>query len=100
MLNQHMPPESLVESYDSEIFFFLHQPYHYPPDMVHGELLRRYLLDPTHPVDYDPLAAAPDYLVVGPVSAKWRLYDDAIASGAFTPILQQGSYTIYERANP
>jgi hypothetical protein len=99
VLNQHTPPGSLVESYDSEIFFFLEQPYHYPPDAVHGELLRRYLLDPAHPVDYDPLAAAPDYLVVGPVSAKWRLYEDAIAAGAFTPILQQGSYTIYERTN-
>jgi len=99
-LNRHVPAGSLVESYDSEIFFFLNQPYHYPPDQVHGDLLRRYLLDAQYPIAYNPLSADPDYLVVGPVSAKWGLYAETLAGGAFRPLLEQGSYTIYERIRP
>jgi hypothetical protein len=66
-LNTQAPPGSLVETYEAELFFYLKQPYHFPPDQTHIEYLRRHLMDPNRPVLYHPLEANPDYLVVGPI---------------------------------
>lgn len=96
-LNASAPPGALVESYDSEIFFFLQQPYHYPPDWVHVALLRSYLLGGDVALEYDPLAAEPDYLVVGPTSRDWRLYDAVIAAGEFSLLQDAGRYQLYVR---
>jgi hypothetical protein len=49
------------------------------------------------PIDYDPLAADPDYLVVGYYGRLWDLYDPAIESGAFRLLQEYGTYRIYER---
>lgn len=99
-LNTSAPPGALVESYDSEIFFFLQQPYHYPPDRVHVALLGRYLLEGDMALEYDPLAADPDYLVVGPTSRDWRLYDEVIAAGEFSLVQDAGRYQLYVRSIP
>ena len=66
-------PDTLIESYESELFFLVHRRYHYPPDDIHVQLNRRNWLNPDTPVDYDPLAADPDYLVVGPAGEEGRL---------------------------
>jgi hypothetical protein len=96
-LNNHTPPQALVESYDSELFFQLDRRYHYPPDEMHVLLIRRADLGQNVSIEYNPLAIDPDYLVVGHFSRKWRLYDDVIASGAFRKIEEYPGYEIYER---
>lgn len=96
-LNTHIAPDSLVESYDSELFFLLDHHYHYPPDQLHVELLRRNFLPQDVPVDYDPRAADPDYLVIGLFSRLWKLYDPVLATGAFRLLRTFGRYHIYER---
>ncbi len=89
-------PGALVESYDSELFFFLEHPYHYPPDQTHVDLIRR-TLDPSVRIRYDPLAADPDYLVVGPFSSGWHLYDELLAGDGFRLVETKGEYDLYER---
>lgn len=96
-LNTATPTDALVETYDSELFFLLDRRYHYPPDPVHVELNRRSFLHQDVPIPYDPLAASPDYLVVGPFSRFWHLYDPVIATGAFRQIKAFPGYKIYER---
>lgn len=97
-LNSQIRPGTLIETYDSELFFLLNRPYHYPPDQIHVELIRRtFLYDDKTIVDYDPLAANPDYLVVGPHSKQWRLYDRILSTGAFRLIRSYTRYQIYER---
>jgi len=49
------------------------------------------------PIDYDPLAADPDYLVVGPYSRVWQLYDPVLAMGAFRLLHAYSRYDVYER---
>jgi hypothetical protein len=75
-LNTQTPVGSLVETYDSELFFLLNRPYHYPPDDLNIKFVRRTFLyqDATN-IDYNPLAADPDYLILGPHSRQWKLYD-------------------------
>jgi hypothetical protein len=64
---------------------------------VHVDLNRRMLLDEHTPIGYDPLAADPDYLVVGSFAGWNGLYDPVIKSGAFRLIDHIGSYDIYQR---
>lgn len=96
-LNSYTPSHALIETYDSELFFLLGRRYHYPPDDVHVALIRRANLKEDVSIEYNPLVADPDYLVVGHFSRKWHLYDDVIASGAFRKIEEFPGYEIYQR---
>jgi len=97
-LNTRTHPGALIETYDSELFFLLDRPYHYPPDPIHVALIRRtFLYEDNTRIDYDPLAANPDYLVVGPHSKQWKLYEPVLASGAFRLLQSYSRYRIYER---
>jgi hypothetical protein len=88
----------LIETYESELFFLLKRRYHYPPDQVHVELIRRNSLGERVSITYDPLAEHPDYLVVGPQSKFWDLYDPYLRTGAFRLVRDYSRYQIYERA--
>lgn len=97
-LNRRSPPAALVETYDSELFVLLQRPYHYPPDQTHIELNRRLFRREPVPIAYDPLAADPDYLVVGWFNRMWGTYDAALASGQFREVFRSGQYVVYQRA--
>jgi hypothetical protein len=96
-LNHVLPVSARIETYDSELFFLLERPYHYPPDQVHVDLIRRAFVEPNASIQYDPLAADPDYLVVGPFSQWTRLYAPVLADGAFRLWRTEGLYNIYQR---
>lgn len=97
-LNIYAAPGALIETYDSELLFLLHRRYHYPPDQVHVKLIRRtFLYQDDASIDYDPLAANPDYLVVGPHSKQWHLYDPVLKTGAFRLLRRYTRYDLYER---
>ena len=40
-LNTQTPSDSVIETYDPELFFLLKRRYHYPPDQIHIDLIRR-----------------------------------------------------------
>jgi 4-amino-4-deoxy-L-arabinose transferase-like glycosyltransferase len=96
-LNTRTPSGALIETYESELHFLLNRRYHYPPDQLHVELNHRSLLNQDVAIDYDSLAANPDYLVVGTFGEGNGLYDRVIASGAFRLLQSYGHYAIYER---
>ena len=96
-INNQSQPQAVIESYDSELFFFLNRPYHYPPDQLHVDYLRRFLLDPELRIEYDPLPADPDYLVVGRLSGNWRVYYDLITENEFQLFKEFPPYRLYER---
>lgn len=96
-LNTQTSSGAVIETYEAELFFLLERPYHFPPDLVQNQLIRREYLRQKIVVDYDPLSADPDYLVVGPMSRHWDLYDPVLETGAFRPVFTSTSYDIYER---
>ena len=96
-LNTVTPPNALIETFESELLFLLDRRYHYPPDQVHVELIRRLTFDYRLKIDYDPLAANPDYLVVGHQSKYMGLYDPYLNTGAFRLVKKFSRYDIYER---
>jgi len=99
-LKTHTAPDAVVETCEFELLFLLEHPYHYPPDSVLHQLNRRFFLGRNDVIDYNPLAANPDYLVVGNHGRMWRLYEPVIETGAFRLLQTYGHYEIYERAHP
>jgi 4-amino-4-deoxy-L-arabinose transferase-like glycosyltransferase len=113
-VNQHAPPDALIETYDAEEFLFLNRRYHYPPDQIHVELIARIIgLNQLalsgdvseadwrrFPIDYDPLSVQPDYIIVGPFSHDWRLYAPVIDNGSFERVYANLRYEVYARAAP
>lgn len=96
-LNKYTPPSALVESYDSGLLFLLDRPIHYPPPDISGEVVKRVYLRIPLTINYDPLSADPDYLVVGPYSRLWKLYDPVLEKKQFRLLHTFGLYDIYER---
>ena len=98
-LNNQTPSDSLIETYDPELFFLLKRRYHYPPDQIHIDLIRRFFFAQDVSIDYDPLAADPAYLVVGPQSKIWGLYDPILKTKAFHLLKTFRRYNVYERVH-
>lgn len=108
-INTQTPPGALIETYNSELFVLLQRPYHFPPDQTNVALIR----DVTRHnfgaavtlsasdaalLDYDALAANPDYVVVGPANELWRrLYDPALQTRRVRRVYANRLYEIYER---
>jgi 4-amino-4-deoxy-L-arabinose transferase-like glycosyltransferase len=97
-LRTAVPPGAVIETYDAEILFVADQPVHFPPDGIHVQLNRRVLLQHRSvAINYDPLAAAPAYLVVGHFSRWWQVYPDDWIAQHFCLEHQFGEYTLYRR---
>ena len=96
-LNTATPHDVLIETYEMEIFVLLNRRYSHPPDDVHLRVIRHIYLDRNVEVDYDPLAADPDYLIVGPIGRLTRLYEPVLQTGSFRLIFEGTRYQIYER---
>lgn len=96
-LNTQTSSDAVIETYERELFFLLERPYHYPPRRVENQLIRRNHLRRNTVIDYDPLSADPDYLVVGDFSRTWHVYDSVLETGAFRPVFTSTRYEIYER---
>lgn len=96
-LNIQVPANALIETYESELHFMLNRRIHYPPDQLHVDLNRRTFLGAEVRIDYNPLAANPDFLVVGSQARMWQLYEPVLQSGGLRIIQRFGPYEIFER---
>ena len=96
-LNSQSDRDALVEGYLYELFFLLDRPYHYPPDEVNVPVIEALTWQQQVPIEYDPLSADPDYLVVNWDFITWIVYDKVLQSGAFRSLRAFGPYEIYER---
>lgn len=96
-LNSFTKGNERIETYESELFFYLNRRYHYPSDQVSMELARRDYIDPEATINYDPIQADPDYLVIGRQEEEWGLYAPWLDSGDFQLIQEFPGYQIYKR---
>jgi 4-amino-4-deoxy-L-arabinose transferase-like glycosyltransferase len=96
-LNNQTAPNALIEANSSGIFFLLDRRYHYPTGEIHVQRLRRVALREDVHIDYDPLSADPDYLVVCHTYGDGILYGPVLETGAFRLLSINGPYEVYER---
>jgi hypothetical protein len=108
-LNTQTRPGALIETYNSELFVLLERPYHFPPDQTDVALIRDVTranfgaaidLSPADEalLNYDALAADPEYVVVGPANELWRrLYNAALHNNQLRSVYANRMYEVYER---
>lgn len=97
-LNQSTPSDVLVETYDSELLFLVQRRFSYPPDQVQVELNKRAFLSQDVDIQYDPMLMDPDYIVVGPSSNMWKLYDSVLAQQkSWELIYEVPNYRVYRQ---
>ncbi len=97
-LQEILPTNALVETYESEIMFLSPTTrYHYPPDQVSIKAIDRGTIDPGSSLDYDPLQANPDYLLLGDFGKSWGIYDAVLEQGAFKLQASFFGYDLYSR---
>jgi hypothetical protein len=97
-LRDNIPAGALVETFESELYFLAPKiKYHFPSDLVSMQAQRKTAIDPSFAIDYDPMEAHPDYIVVGPMGHLWPLYDSILEQGQFLLIADIGDYQIYGR---
>ncbi|MBS4060349.1 MAG: glycosyltransferase family 39 protein [Bacteroidetes bacterium] len=97
-LNQSMPVDAYIETYDSELLFLVQRRFHYPPDQVQVELNKRTFLGQSVEIQYDPMLFDPHYIVVGPFSNMWGLYNSTVAQRDIWKLIYElPGYKVYER---
>jgi hypothetical protein len=75
----------------------LNRRYHFPPERISVDAVRKVYLGTSDDTGYDPLTENPDVIVVGPTSKEWQIYDDVISTSAFRLVFDLPRYKIYER---
>jgi hypothetical protein len=97
-LQEILPDNALVETYESEIMFLAPEvQFHYPPDLISVKAWERLTIDPGRSLDYDPGQANTDYLLVGFFGDMWKVYDEAINQGIFKLQESLYGYNLYSR---
>ena len=96
-INSKTPKDSLVETYDSQIFFLLNRKYHHPPENFHAEAIA---INSGQSVEikrpYDPQDVNPSYILDGPWSREaFKAYQDVLQSDALVPEISFGEYRLY-----
>ena len=97
-LNQATPADASIETYDSELLLLVQRRFHYPPDQIQVELNKRAFLHQQVEIPYDPMQADPDYIVIGPYSNSWSLYNSTVLrQDTWKLIYELPSYKVYEQ---
>lgn len=96
-LNNETSRDAIIETYEMELFPFIDRNYHFPPDYIQLQLNRRSFMGQNVQIEYNPLDADPEYLVVGAMSKGWELYDDVLETGEFQLLKSFNEYDIYKR---
>jgi hypothetical protein len=97
-VDRDLSSDAVIETYESELLFLSHHRwYHFPPDDVSVQMVSQNTYESDLGIDYDSLVADPDYLIVGPFSEEWHLYDDLLATHTFRSVLEASDYEVYQR---
>jgi hypothetical protein len=96
-LNTQTPPDALIETSEAELYFLLNRRYHYGSVEEGSQVIRHKLVSEDTVADYNPLAADPDYLVVGNFGREYGVYFAYSGTGDFEHLATIGRYDIYQR---
>ena len=94
-LNQHVPADALIETYEQELGFFTDHNYHYPPGIVRNQATAHAFFG-APPAEYDFVQTEqPDYVLVGPVSLFEELYPVEMLKPHYELVTSIGDYRLY-----
>jgi 4-amino-4-deoxy-L-arabinose transferase-like glycosyltransferase len=94
-LNEHVPAEALIETYEPELGFLTNHNYHYPPGTVINQATAHAFFGAL-PAEYDFVQTEqPEYVLVGPVSLFEELYPDEVLTPHYELVTSIGHYQLY-----
>ncbi|MGC8801848.1 MAG: ArnT family glycosyltransferase [Chloroflexus sp.] len=98
-LNQTIPTDTIIETWEPELAVLTDHTYHYvPTELLDSAVRHTWLGGP--PVAYDGLAAQPPYVLTGPFSTYTGIYSVDVLTVTYTPLYSAGPYTLWQRNMP
>jgi 4-amino-4-deoxy-L-arabinose transferase-like glycosyltransferase len=98
-LNQNVPQDLIVETWEPEMGLLTDHNYHYvPTELLDGAVRREWLGGA--PVQYDGLDAKPPYVLQGPFGSYTQIYDPATLARDYTVIYTAEPYVLLQRIAP
>ncbi|ACL23744.1 4-amino-4-deoxy-L-arabinose transferase-like protein [Chloroflexus aggregans DSM 9485] len=98
-LNQTIPTDTIIETWEPELAVLTDHTYHYvPTELLDSAVRHAWLGGP--PVAYDGLAAQPPYVLTGPFSTYTGIYSADVLTVTYTPLYSVGPYTLWQRNMP
>jgi 4-amino-4-deoxy-L-arabinose transferase-like glycosyltransferase len=96
-LDEHVPHEALIETFEPEMGFFTDHNYHFPPPSVAGKATTYVLLGGPPPAqEYDFVQTErPDYVLAGPVAGWADLYPADLLAARYGLVTSIGGYELY-----
>lgn len=95
-LEEHTELNEVIETYDAEIVYFTNNLSHYPPDQIQLELNKRIYLFEENSIEYYLSDTIHDYIIIGPMSNRWKLYESIIKQDNYHKIFENQFYLIYK----
>jgi 4-amino-4-deoxy-L-arabinose transferase-like glycosyltransferase len=97
-LNNEVPRDALIETWEPELGFLTDHNYHFPPQSLLDVAVRHVWLDGPSPArQYDFDALAPDYVAVGEFAKYVHLYPPEQLAADFRLLTTIGVYDVYIR---
>ena len=94
-IETHVADDALIEAWEPEIAFLTDGRYHFPPSHLLDAVSRARALG-MDPPPYDPLAADPDYILVGEFGWWTGLYSSDFLQACCRPVKTVGTYVLFE----
>lgn len=96
LMNERVPHDVVVETWEPELGVLTDHRYHYPPIALLDTAVRhKWLGGP--PLVYDGLESAPPYVVVGAFGADTLVYSAPALDQHYVLVEQVGTYALFER---
>ncbi len=98
LVNDTVPADAVVESFEWEIDFLSDRRFHHPPSrlMNNGNAVA-FLDASTDTLQWYRVPSSSTYLVDGPYSKVSRIYEATLAEKSFVRVASVGEYDLYER---
>lgn len=98
-IRNQVPRNAVVETWEWELSAISdHWEFHHPSETNNFEAIHQIFYRKVNPqLNYDELQANPDYLIEGTMSDFAGVYDKEMLSTHFRPLMEFGSYRIYQR---
>lgn len=96
-LEQHVPQEALIETWEPELGFLTNHNYHFPPPLLLNDAVGHIWLNKPSPAEkYNFVQTErPDYLLVGPFGHYANLYPSDLITSLYQPVTSIGGYDLY-----
>jgi hypothetical protein len=97
-MDEHIPADALVETWEPEMGFLTDHNYHFPPPLLLNNAVGYIWLGGPPPADdYDFVESAqPEYILLGNFSRWVNLYDKVLAADNYTVVTTIGGYELYK----